>query len=167
MRDVEKQREAKRRYAARNVEKRREKHREASRRWRAKNLEETRRKQREAARRWRAAHPEEHREAQRRQQAKIANTPGKRRDYNLKGLYGKSNAQYEADLAAQGGICAVCGEIKDKPLHYDHDHRCCPKSKTCGKCLRGLLCSDCNSGLGFFRDDIETLKQAITYLEKY
>jgi hypothetical protein len=49
-------------------------------------------------------------------------------------------------------------------LAVDHDHNCCPSKKTCGKCIRGLLCMDCNRGLGYFRDDTARLDRAISYL---
>jgi hypothetical protein len=54
----------------------------------------------------------------------------------------------------QGFRCAICGE-KSK-LHLDHDHENIK--------IRGLLCSACNTGLGFFKDDIQLLLKAIIYL---
>ncbi|MGH9460378.1 MAG: endonuclease domain-containing protein [Vicinamibacteria bacterium] len=56
-------------------------------------------------------------------------------------------AQYQALLEAQGG-CALCGKDKNaqaRRLHIDHDHGCCPRKRSCGKCIRGLLCNSCNS----------------------
>jgi hypothetical protein len=55
---------------------------------------------------------------------------------------------------AQAGLCAIC---KTAPAeHIDHDH-------STGK-LRGLLCLNCNHGLGKLLDDIATLESAIQYL---
>lgn len=74
--------------------------------------------------------------------------------------------QYDALAAAQGNACATCG-TKDsggKSWHIDHDHACCPGKKSCGSCLRGLLCSDCNQVLGKVRDDASTLARMIEYL---
>lgn len=81
--------------------------------------------------------------------------------------------QYEQILADQGGVCMICrrpetaknrsGLVAD--LSVDHDHRCCPaKGTSCGACIRGLLCSRCNNGLGLFRDDVDVLAAAINYL---
>ncbi|MFI7027008.1 endonuclease domain-containing protein [Micromonospora sp. NPDC049900] len=62
--------------------------------------------------------------------------------------------RYRALRAAQDGICAICGHgTHDKPLVIDHDHICCAavnKQRTCGMCVRGLLCSGCNGWLGEF-----------------
>ena len=69
---------------------------------------------------------------------------------------------------AQNGGCAICGGApKDGPsLHVDHDHACCPgRKKSCGLCLRGLLCEDCNRVLGMFGDDIARFEAAIGYLK--
>jgi len=71
----------------------------------------------------------------------------------------------EAELRAiQGDRCAICGVAEeDAPkgrLHTDHDH-----SERGAIGIRGLLCSQCNNGLGLFKDDPERLRAAIRYLE--
>lgn len=60
---------------------------------------------------------------------------------------GLTPGQYDDMLAAQGGVCKICHRPppKGKHLHVDHDHSCCPpRTKLCGKCVRGLLCQTCN-----------------------
>jgi hypothetical protein len=49
----------------------------------------------------------------------------------------------------QGGRCANPGCLADLGPYFevDHDHRCCSGEKTCGRCLRGLLCRTCNNTL--------------------
>ena len=68
----------------------------------------------------------------------------------------------------KNGLCAICKnpETNKRRLSVDHDHSCCPGSGSCGKCIRGLLCSNCNTFLGNAKDNIDTLKAAIEYLEK-
>lgn len=82
--------------------------------------------------------------------------------------FGLTRNTYEALLAAQGGACAIC----DRPqwgngnkYAVDHDHACCPGVKSCGKCVRGLLCNSCNSALGMMDDQPERLRKAAAYLE--
>ncbi len=79
---------------------------------------------------------------------------------------GTTDRAYKALLAGQAGGCAICGEPcrTGRSLAVDHDHSCCPGRTSCGKCVRGLLCADCNNGLGRFRDDPALLARAIDYL---
>lgn len=54
--------------------------------------------------------------------------------------------EFELMLAAQGGVCAICGASEPGAVnwHVDHDHACCSGRRTCGKCVRGVLCHSCN-----------------------
>lgn len=78
-------------------------------------------------------------------------------------------AEYELLLAKQGGKCAICSTVEcptGKQFAVDHDHRCCPGAKTCGKCIRGLLCNNCNYILGLLHDDTHHARRVIQYLER-
>lgn len=82
--------------------------------------------------------------------------------------YGITLDEYEAMADAQGGGCAICGAAPKEgaSLHIDHDHACCSGQKeSCGRCVRGLLCEDCNRVLGTFRDDVSRFESAIIYLK--
>lgn len=75
--------------------------------------------------------------------------------------------QYEDLLASQGGACGSCHRPPSPGarLHVDHDHSCCPAgARSCGKCIRGLLCRTCNTGLGMFYDDPDRLLSAAIYV---
>ena len=80
---------------------------------------------------------------------------GGSRTYHLKRRYGLSAQDVDALVEAQGGLCPVCRTRT--PEHVDHDHLT--------GTVRGVLCSSCNQGLGNFRDDAATLRNAIDYLE--
>src|SRR5574337_196740 len=87
-----------------------------------------------------------------------------------KRLFGLDEAAYEAKLVSQSGGCAICGGANNatrRALAVDHDHSCCPSEKSCGKCVRGLLCDNCNHGIGKFRDDPELLLKAVEYLRSW
>lgn len=59
--------------------------------------------------------------------------------------------------------CQICGCDPAKPF-IDHDHACCPGDRSCGDCVRGVLCQGCNLGLGAFKDDPSKLEAAKKYL---
>ncbi len=76
----------------------------------------------------------------------------------LKNLYGLTLEQWDRMLIRQGGRCAVC-EAPTQDLHVDHCH-------ATGK-VRGLLCANCNRGLGLFADDPARMRVAARYLAKH
>jgi hypothetical protein len=75
--------------------------------------------------------------------------------------FGITLEQYDELLRAQGGFCAICGETNcdSRALAVDHDHKT-------GK-VRGLLCGNCNRGIGNLRDNQAILQRAIEYLNAY
>lgn len=82
----------------------------------------------------------------------------KYRENFIKNKYGISSLEYESLLVQQNYQCKICkSQIKNKRLHIDHCHNT-------GK-IRGLLCSNCNTSLGLIKDNIQTLKDMILYLE--
>jgi len=86
-------------------------------------------------------------------------TKEKRRSYWLRQLYNITPERFEEMLLQQGGACAICRQPSDKVLHVDHNH-------STGK-VRGLLCSPCNSLLGYAYESSERLMKAIEYLKLY
>lgn len=90
----------------------------------------------------------------------------KQRRLRRQHAYGIDPATFDRLLASQGSHCLICRREMflgvDKKgradaLHVDHDH-------SSGK-VRGLLCGDCNRGLGCFRDSPEALQRAASYLK--
>lgn len=83
-----------------------------------------------------------------------------RRISHLRYMYGLSEEDYNAMLEEQGNCCKICK--KKEPGHHgnfvvDHNH--------VTNEVRGLLCSNCNAGLGNFMDSINNLKAAVEYLK--
>lgn len=58
-----------------------------------------------------------------------------------------------------------CSETSD--LVMDHDHSCCDKPPTCGKCNRGWLCRKCNISIGMAQESPRIIRGLIKYLEDY
>lgn len=73
-----------------------------------------------------------------------------------------SESEYLKILKQQKQVCAICKKKTD--LFVDHNHKCCNGKTGCNKCVRGLLCCRCNSGLGMFKDSLSFLENAIQYL---
>ena len=82
---------------------------------------------------------------------------GGSRHYHLKRRYGIGANDVTRMIEAQSGVCAICG--RDSPEHVDHDHLT--------GTVRGILCFNCNGGLGQFSDDIDRLVAAIAYLDSH
>lgn len=79
------------------------------------------------------------------------------RTYALQSRYGLSDMKYAQMLREQNERCAICGRTEEnRNLAIDHDH-------TTGE-IRGLLCGQCNRGLGLFGDSINLLECALHYL---
>ena len=98
----------------------------------------------------------------------ITNNREKHYWYNMKCRYGISQEWYESTLRAQGGGCAICGKGPGgsrKHFQVDHDHACCPGRKSCGKCLRGLMCSGCNLFTGFIEKNPGVFEKIKAYLK--
>ena len=90
----------------------------------------------------------------------IKNNQLKIRKNNLKYNYNLTPEEYNNLIIYQNNMCSICGKtfkIDDK-ICIDHNHKT--------KKLRGLLCDNCNKGLGHFKDSTSILENAILYLNK-
>ncbi len=80
--------------------------------------------------------------------------------YYLKKRYGMTVEQWEKILADQSNGCAICGGPSGKrEFSIDHDHHT--------GLVRGLLCGNCNTGLGIFKDSVDLLDSASHYLRTF
>lgn len=95
-----------------------------------------------------------------------AKNPYWHRRWRLPGRYGITLDEYNEMLAKQNEVCAIClgpetrvargGGVQ--PLSVDHCHA---TNK-----VRGLLCNQCNTGLGKFKDSPDFLREAADYLDR-
>lgn len=106
------------------------------------------------SREWYASHPNE---------AKAGGRKRKLARYRL------SPEDYAEKVKSQNHRCLICdrtvSEAGPYRLSVDHDHSCCPREKSCGKCVRGLICNACNRGLGYFNDSAQRLSAASNYIK--
>ena len=80
-----------------------------------------------------------------------------RRNGNLMRKYGITVDEYDRILSKRGGVCKICSKSSQGiSLAVDHDHQT-------GR-IRGILCENCNRGLGMFKDSPMLLAEAIKYL---
>lgn len=101
-------------------------------------------------------------------QWRLEQSPDRLKDLYLQRTYKITLQEYQSILKKQNNKCLLCtrdfnfttidgpGLFPDSPV-VDHCH-----SK--GH-VRGLLCNECNRGLGYFHDNIKTLENAIIYLK--
>lgn len=87
----------------------------------------------------------------------------------VQSVYGITEEQYQALYESQGRCCAICQRAKgtSKRLAVDHDHACCVGPKSCGKCVRGLVCGPCNDVLAHLRDDARAFQRGVNYLNEW
>jgi len=109
---------------------------------------------------------EKHKKANVRKQKRINGNPKKYgikfMEANLKHNYRITLDQYNLLFLKQEGKCAICGiHQKDlkRALAIDHDHKT--------RKIRGLLCTQCNIGLGMFKDNPKVIQRAVNYLKQY
>lgn len=84
------------------------------------------------------------------------------RGYQLKHAFGVPLEDYKRQAEEQGNACAICKQPAlpgRRQLAVDHDNE--------SGLLRGLLCVNCNTGIGKFKHDVERLRAAIAYLEHW
>jgi hypothetical protein len=83
------------------------------------------------------------------------------RDGHLRRKFGITVDDYDQMLAAQEGVCAICGREPNPniSLHVDHDHDT--------GAIRGLTCFRCNQAMGAFGEDASLLRAAATYLDRH
>lgn len=86
----------------------------------------------------------------------------RQRKYQLQSKYGITEDDYQQLLISQEYSCAICKTQnptgKWKVFAVDHCHDT--------GIVRGLLCNECNRGMGLLGDSVERLQQAIDYLNK-
>jgi hypothetical protein len=152
----------KRKYLHEYYEKHKVKIRKRARAWRkanpehsaklqAKNYQENKQRYKDKAKLFSKKHPNKRK--------KIA------RKSHLKITFNMSLEDFSNRLKKQRKRCAGCGaKLRRDDCNIDHNHACCPGKKSCGKCVRGILCSPCNQALGLLRDSVKTLLKLVKYL---
>ena len=128
----------------------RKKHRETERLWRLKNPKKVSRKYRK----WYKKNRKQ--QLKRFQKYLVKN----RKKINARirlHKYKMTQQEYDLRLEKQKNRCAICRKKFRKTPHIDHNHKT-------GR-NRGLLCDDCNLGLGRFKDNVKVLRRAIKYLK--
>lgn len=93
--------------------------------------------------------------------------PERQRNWAMKRQFGITLEQYEQMLKDQDGLCAICFQPESRKSNRSHK----PKNLAIDHCheigtVRGLLCQDCNTGIGLFKDSPFLMIKAAKYLEK-
>lgn len=126
--------------------------------------ERKRQSDRAKSKRWREANPDRARDAWNRSNRKRLADPEhlrKKREDAMRRAYGIGADEFDALLARQGGVCAICQGAPNGPgsrFHIDHCHA--------SNVVRGLLCSKCNTAIGLMDDDPKRFAAAVEYLRR-
>jgi len=116
------------------------------------------------ARKWRDENRERAREQWNRYNRKRLADPAfnaARNEAHLLRKYGLTMADFDALLAQQGGVCAICKGAHvgvGARFHVDHHHE--------SNRVRGLLCGRCNTAIGLLQDNPELAESAAAYLRR-
>lgn len=88
------------------------------------------------------------------------NNPEKVKNSRIQRAFGLSLSAFNKMLAEQNGVCKICDkpEKEGRALAIDHCHTT--------KKIRGLLCKECNLGLGKFKDEMTIVEKALNYLKE-
>lgn len=118
----------------------------------------------EKSKRWRERNPDKAKEVWKRYyEANKQVMSDRQRKYQLKDKYGITEDDYDSLLEKQDHSCAICGTDKPtgkwKRFAVDHCHHTGD--------IRGLLCNECNRGIGLLKDNPELLDKAALYLRNY
>ncbi len=92
------------------------------------------------------------------------------RDGHLIIKYGIGIDKYNEMLTNQGGKCTICQKTPETSLRnfsVDHDHACCPGKKSCGKCIRSIICGNCNTMIGMANDNSDILVSGAMYIMSF
>lgn len=80
----------------------------------------------------------------------MRNNEGRRAANRLWTYYRLRREDWEAMWDRQNGQCALCRMgLDETKMVVDHDHRCCPGERSCGRCVRAILCRRCNTAVGW------------------
>lgn len=80
----------------------------------------------------------------------------KKKFNNLRFRYGISSQEWFTMLEEQEGLCKIC--LGENPTDLDHNHKTLK--------IRGLLCRNCNTGIGLLGENVNVLERAIKYIEQ-
>lgn len=88
---------------------------------------------------------------------------------HYKRRHGMTRKEREEFILSKGSVCGICKttDPENRGWQIDHDHSCCPKEYSCKDCRRGILCVRCNTAIGLFGDNVDSIRSAISYLDSF
>ena len=87
-------------------------------------------------------------------------------DKHVRRAYRYSISPAKLSQLISPAICQSCGDSTQE-LNIDHDHSCCNRPySSCGECVRGALCSPCNTALGILSESPHKLSGLLEYISK-